>query len=215
EAYALTATLNVGIEIVGSDSAGVFYGIQTLRSLAPIESYRQNQSEVSIDAVRIADAPRFRYRGLHLDVARNFQSRETVEKLLDLMAFYKLSRLHLHLTDDEGWRVEIKQLPELTKVGSRRGQTLDESAWLIPSQGSGSSPDAKSSPGTGYYSQDDFVEILRFAGQRHITVVPEIDLPGHARAAVKSMEARRRKLLAQGKADQANAFSLQDPDDKS
>jgi hexosaminidase len=214
EGYTLTITPDC-IEILGADPAGVFYASQTLRSLLPIKAFRRRNKEVSIDSVKVVDAPRFRYRGLHLDVARNFQSKQTVEKLLDLMAFYKLNRLHLHLTDDEGWRIEIRQLPELTKVGSRRGQTLDESAWLIPSQGSGSSPDAKSSPGTGYYSQDDFVEILRFAGQRHITVVPEIDLPGHARAAVKSMEARRRKLLAQGKADQANAFSLQDPDDKS
>ena len=115
----------------------MFYGIQTLRCLVPIESYRQKNSEISIDAVRVSDAPRFHYRGLHLDVARNFQTRETVEKLLDLMAFYKLNRLHLHLTDDEGWRIEIKQLPELTKVGGHRGHTLDEAENLIPSLGSG------------------------------------------------------------------------------
>jgi hexosaminidase len=150
-----------------------------------------------------------------LDVARNFQSKQTVEKLLDLMAFYKLNRLHFHLTDDEGWRIEIKQLPELTQVGARRGHTLDETTSLIPSQGSGPFPDAKSSAGSGYYSQEDFVEILRFAGERHITVIPEIDLPGHARAAVKSMDARRRNFLAKGKTNQANAFLLQDPGDKS
>ena len=181
----------------------------------PIEVYRQKNKEIPVDSVKIVDAPRFRYRGLHLDVARNFQSKQTVEKLLDLMAFYKLNRLHLHLTDDEGWRIEIKQLPELTSVGGRRGHSLDETANLIPSQGSGPTPDSKSSPGTGYYSQGDFVEILRFAQQRHIMVIPEIDLPGHARAAVKSMEARRHKLRAQGQTDEADAFLLQDPNDKS
>src|SRR5215468_628901 len=98
------------------------------------------------------------------------------------MAFYKLNRLHLHLTDDEGWRIEIKQLPELTLVGGRRGNTLNEDENLMPSQGSGPFADSATSPGTGNYSQDDFVEILRYAKSRHIVVIPELDLPGHARA---------------------------------
>jgi hexosaminidase len=214
EGYTLTVSPN-GVNISAINAAGVFYGCQSLRSLLPVESYRQKNEEISIENVKIVDSPRFRYRGLHLDVARNFQSKPTVEKLLDLMAFYKLNRLHLHLTDDEGWRIEIKQLPELTTVGSRRGHTTDESTSLVPSQGSGPVSDAKSSSGTGYYSQDDFVELLRFARQRHIAVIPEIDLPGHARAAVQSMKARRRTLLAQGKADKADRFLLQDPGDKS
>jgi hexosaminidase len=215
EAYVLTATPDGGIEIVGSDSAGVFYGIQTLRGLVPIESYRQKNSELSIEAARISDSPRFHYRGLHLDVARNFQTRETVEKLLDLMAFYKLNRLHLHLTDDEGWRIEIKQLPELTKVGGHRGHTLDEASNLIPSLGSGPIPDPKKSPGSGYYTQDDFIKILHQAQSRHITVIPELDLPGHARAAVKSMEARYRNVKQQGRDEKGGTLLLSDPTDKS
>jgi hexosaminidase len=211
----LTAQPAGGIEIVGSDPAGVFYGIQSLRCLVPIELYHQKNSEISIDAVRVSDAPRFPYRGLHLDVARNFQSRETVEKLLDLMAFYKLNRLHLHLTDDEGWRIEIKQLPELTKVGGHRGHTLDEAETLIPSLGSGPVPDPKKSPGSGYYTQDDLVKILRHAQARHISVIPEIDLPGHARAAVKSMEARHRNLRQQGRDEKGGTLLLTDPGDES
>ena len=215
DAYELTTKRDAGVEIVGTDPAGVFYGIQTLRSLLPIDAYREKSGQLSIEGVRIADAPRFAYRGLHLDVARNFQSKQTVKKLLDLMAFYKLNRLHLHLTDDEGWRIEIKQLPELTSVGSRRGHTLNEAENLIPSLGSGPFPDRNSSPGSGFYTQDDLIELLRYADTRHIAVIPEIDLPGHARAAVKSMQARRHRLARQPQNDSALAPLLTDPGDKS
>jgi hexosaminidase len=161
EAYLLTANPENGIEIVGSDPAGVFYGMQTLRALVPWEAYRNPASEIEFDAVKIADAPRFAYRGLHLDVARNFQSKATVKKLLDLMAFYKLNRFHWHLTDDEGWRIEVRALPELTDVGAHRGHTLDDANHLVPSYGSGPFADDDTSPGNGYYSQDDLVEISR------------------------------------------------------
>jgi hexosaminidase len=180
--------------------------------LLPVDSYRQKNKAILIDGISIADAPRFRYRGLHLDVARNFQTTDTVKKLIDLMSFYKLNRLHLHLTDDEGWRIEIKQLPELTRIGSRRGHTLDEATNLVPSHGSG--PDPTSLPGSGYYSQDDFQELLRFAAKRHVAVIPEIDLPGHARAAVKSMEGRQR-LLSSSPGQSATSTLLRDPNDAS
>lgn len=214
EAYVLTVNPERGMEIVGSDRAGVFYGAQTLRALLPVESYRQRNNRIEIGAVRIADAPRFRYRGLHLDVARNFQSKQTVEKLLDLMAFYKLNRLHWHLTDDEGWRIEIKKLPELTAVGGHRGHTLDEADRLVPSHGSGPIPDPALSLGSGFYTQEDIVEILRYAQARHIEVIPEVDLPGHARAAVKAMEAHYRKRMRRDDT-RADEFLLRDPDDKS
>jgi hexosaminidase len=195
EAYALRVNRE-GVEVIGSDPAGVYYGIQTLRALLPLAAYGKPIAGLEIDAVEIVDAPRFYYRGVHLDVARNFQRPETVKKLIDLMAFYKLNRLHWHLTDDEGWRLEIKQLPQLTGVGARRGHTLNESACLVPSHGSGPAPDDASSPGNGFYTQEELVDILRYAKDRHITVIPEIDLPGHARAAIKAMEARN--LDAQG-----------------
>ncbi len=214
EAYQLTIDGERGIEIVGTDPAGVFYGIQTLRALMPSESYKKRSDSIAIGAAKIADAPRFQYRGLHLDVARNFHDTASVEKLVELMSFYKLNRLHLHLTDDEGWRLEIKQLPELTEVGGRRGHTLDEADCLIPSLGSGPVADAKSSAGSGFYSQEEFVELLRYAQARHVSIIPEIDLPGHARAAVKSMEARQCRLKAAQSAG-SEQFLLTEPGDAS
>ncbi len=215
EAYTLTATEDGGVEIIGSDPAGVLYGVQTLRVLLPIEAYRRPAAELTIDVVQIADAPRFRYRGLHLDVARNFQTKEKVKKLLELMAFYKLNRLHWHLTDDEGWRVEIKRLPDLTLVGGRRGHTLDEAEYLVPSHGSGPDATADRSPGNGFYTQADMIEVLQHARQRHITVIPEIDLPGHARAAVKAMEVRHRKLAREGDDSADDSILLREPNDPS
>jgi hexosaminidase len=214
EAYELIVKPEHGIEIVGTDAAGVFYGVQSLRALMPIDVYKTPADSVAIGAVRIADVPRFRYRGLHVDVARSFQAKASVEKLIDVMAFYKLNRLHLHLTDDEGWRLEIKQLPELTKVGGRRGHTLDEANWLQPALGSGPLPDLKSSSGSGFYTQEDFVELLRYATARHIEVIPEIDFPGHARAAIKSMQARERRLSSSNAAA-ASQYLLTEPGDSS
>jgi hexosaminidase len=188
EAYALIISPENGIEIIGTDPAGVFYGLQTLRGLIPLAAYEKTGEPIAVPAIQIADAPRFGYRGLHLDVGRNFQSVEEVKQLLELMAFYKLNRFHFHLTDDEGWRFEVKALPELTAIGGRRGHTRTESNHLIPSYGSGLDPNE--SYGSGFYTQDEFIGILRFATARHIVVVPEIDVPGHSRAAVKSMAAR-------------------------
>lgn len=214
EAYRLTVAED-GIAIVGSDAAGVFYGIQSLRALAPVEAYRSARPEIAIGAVTVEDAPRFPYRGMHLDVARNFQRKEAVLKLLDLMAFYKLNRFHFHLTDDEGFRLEVSGLPELTDVGARRGHTLDDRDQLVPSFGSGPDPDAPETSGSGHYTRAEFVEILRYARARHIEVIPEIDMPGHARAAVKAMEARHARLAAEGDIDGAEEFLLSDLDDAS
>lgn len=213
-AYQLNVTPEKGIDIIGSDAAGVFYGVQTLRAMMPIGAYEKPSASVSIASARVSDAPRFGYRGLHLDVARNFQSKTSVEKLIDVISFYKLNRLHLHLTDDEGWRLEIKQLPELTEVGGRRGHTLDESNWLQPALGSGPTPEAKASSRSGYYSQDEFVELLKYAAAHHVTVIPEIDFPGHARAAIKSMKARERRLSTSDAAA-ATQYLLTEPGDAS
>jgi hexosaminidase len=211
-AYRLTIDPKTGIDIAGGDPTGVFYGVQTLRALVPIAAYRQPAEKVVLDALRIDDAPRFAYRGLHLDVARNFQSKKSVKKLLDAMAFYKLNRFHWHLTDDEGWRIEIKALPELTEVGGLRGHTRDEADRLLPSYGSGPKAVAPSA-GSGFYTQDDFVEILRYAAERHIEVIPEIDLPGHARAAIEAMQARARRLKEEGNAAAAEESLLTEPTD--
>ncbi len=215
EAYRLTVNPKSGIQITGTDPAGVLHGIQTLRAWLPVQVYQGPNESVPIDAVRIEDMPRFPYRGMLLDVGRNFQSKETVKRLLDLMAFYKLNRFHFHITDDEGWRVEIPSLPELTEFGSKRGHTETETDHLFPSFGSGPYPDPAFSHGSGHYTRDDFVEILRYAHERHIEVIPEIDVPGHARAAIRAMQHRRDRLMAQDEEDQANAFALDDPEDRS
>ncbi|PSQ89392.1 MAG: beta-N-acetylhexosaminidase [Bacteroidetes bacterium QS_8_64_10] len=210
-AYVLEVT-GSGIRITGASRKAVFYGIQSLRALLSPE-----HEETTISAVTVRDAPRFGYRGMHLDVARNFQSKSAVKKLLDLMARYKLNTFHFHLTDDEGWRLPIEELPALTEVGGRRGHPSGDAPreHLLPSFGSGPSPDTAASHGSGFYSRSDFKEILRYARERHITVVPEIDVPGHARAAIVAMEARHDRLAALGKTEAARRYRLQDPADSS
>ncbi len=153
--------------------------------------------------------------GLHIDVCRNFQTKDQLLKTIDLLAWYKLNTLHLYLTEDEGWRLEIEGLPELTEIGSKRGHTLDESKWLPPAYGSGPFPDAPGTYGTGYYTREEFKEIIRYAHERHIQVIPSINLPGHARAAIKAMEVRYNRLISNGKKEEAEEFRLIDPDDKS
>ena len=214
EAYNLRISES-GIEIRGSDPAGVFYGIQSLRSLIPLDVWHSPANTIAIQAALVEDAPGFKYRGLHLDVSRNFQSVETVKRLLDVMAFYKLNKFHFHLTDDEGWRLEIKAFPELTEVGGRRGHTHDEREYMIPSYGSGPDPDPDASMGSGWYTQDEYIGMLRYAKERHIEVIPEIDVPGHARAALVGMQARYDRLIAEGKNDEADRYRIHDPEDES
>jgi hexosaminidase len=148
-----------------------------------------------------------------LDVARNFQTQKQVIKLIEAMSLYKLNVLHLHLTDDEGWRVEIPSLPELTSVGSKRGHTLDSKNHLPASHGSG--PDVNNPYGSGFYTKAEYIEILKYATDRHIIVIPEIETPGHARASIKAMDARYDRLVAEGKKDEAAKYLLRDLDDKS
>lgn len=215
EAYRLIIDGSKGIHISGSDAAGVFYGIRTLQAMLPPFAYREPQEEIILANCVVVDAPRFSYRGLHLDVARNFQDKETVKKIIALMAFYKLNKLHFHLTDDEGWRLEIQELPELTTIGAYRGHTEDETDCLYPSFGSGPFKGPARSYGSGYYSRADFIEILRYAHKRKIEVIPEIDVPGHARAAIKAMDARYRRLKKEGKIQEAEKYLLRDLQDTS
>jgi hexosaminidase len=202
-----------GITINASTSAGAFYGIQSLKTLIPASAYAHPQKEIQIPCVEIQDSPRFPYRAFMLDVGRNFQPKSEIFKVLDVMALYKLNVFHFHLTEDEGWRLEIPSLPELTQVGSIRGHTLDAKHFLPPSHGSGGEVDNKT--GTGYYTKADFIEILKYANKLHIQVVPEIESPGHARAAIKSMNARYDRLMAEGKKAEAERYLLYDPNDKS
>lgn len=216
EAYRLEINENKAIAITGSDPAGVFYGIQSLMALTPVESLSQPQSPVSLPVLQIEDAPRFGFRSLHIDVARNFQTKENIKRMLDLMAHYKLNQFMFILSEDEAWRLEIDALPELTEVGSKRGHTIKASTDILhPAYGSGPFPDAPGTYGSGYYTREDFIEILQYARDRHITVIPTINLPGHSRAAIRAMEARYQKFMSEGNEEKANEFRLIDPDDQS
>ncbi len=209
EGYRLTAKKEK-IKITGKDPAGVFYGIQTM-----LELIEKKEDNWTVPAYNITDHPAYGYRGMHLDVSRNFQSKETVLRLLDLMAYYKLNKFLFYLTEDEGWRLEIKPFPELTQIASRRGHTLNDSLHLQPAYGSGPFADDPNSYGNGYYSREDYKEIIKYAQQRHIDVIPQVNFPGHARAAIKAMEYRYHRLMKEGKEKEARQYRLIDPDDKS
>jgi hexosaminidase len=205
-----------GIQITGKGAAGVFYAVQSLRALIPISNYQLQSKTILLPHLLVEDSPRFGFRGLHLDVSRNFQTKETVLRLLDLMSFYKLNRFLFYTTEDEGWRLEIPGLPELTTVGATREHTYGMGAPVLhPAYGSGPFAEASGKYGHGYYSKEDFIEILKYAKARHIKVIPELNFPGHARAAIKAMEARYNRLMKEGKELEANEYRLIDPDDKS
>ncbi|GGH13357.1 family 20 glycosylhydrolase [Mucilaginibacter phyllosphaerae] len=212
EAYTLTVT-PTSINVGASTTAGLFYGIQSLQTAIAPSPGMKAQANIPVPCMEVKDEPRFSYRAVMLDVARNFQSKQQVVKLLNLMGVYKLNTLHLHLTDDEGWRIEIPSLPELTAVGSKRGHTLDSKALLPASHGSG--PDISNIAGTGFYTKADYIEILKYATERHITVIPEIETPGHARASIKAMTARYNRLMAAGDKAGAERNLLVDLNDKS
>ncbi len=212
EAYQLDVTTEK-ILISASDGAGIFYGIQSLLSFLPPDTWKENRTTIHIPIVEIKDAPRFAYRSLLLDVARNFKSKQTIFKVLDLMAMYKMNVLHFHFSDDEGWRVEIPALPELTTIGSFRGHDLESKTMLPPSYAAGPMPGKTLA--SGYYSKKDFIEILRYATERHIMVMPEIESPGHSRAAIKSMDARYEKFMQFGDSVEAVKYLLRDRKDSS
>ncbi|MFF7127754.1 family 20 glycosylhydrolase [Streptomyces sp. NPDC008240] len=165
--------------IQGGGAAGVFWGAQTFRQLLGPDAFRRAPvrpgREWDLPRVTVEDSPRFRWRGLMLDVARHFMPKEGVLRYLDLMAAHKLNVFHFHLTDDQGWRIEIRRHPRLTEVASWRARTKF---------GHRASPLWEEKPHGGYYTQDDIREIVAYAAERHITVVPEIDVPGHSQAAV-------------------------------
>lgn len=176
EGYKLDVSAN-GITVKALKSAGLFYGTQTIRQLLPEAIFSEKLVEGvswTVPNVSITDAPRFGWRGYMLDVSRNFFDADHVKRLIDRMAVHKLNLFHWHLTDDEGWRVEIKSYPKLTEIGAWRGK--DEA--LEPSRGSG---DARYG---GFYTQEEIKEIVAYAAERHIQIMPEIDVPGHARAIV-------------------------------
>ena len=171
DGYELSVSAS-GITITGGNSSGVFYGVQTLRQLLPpaleheaLRAPRRNAAPIRVPAILVRDKPRFWWRGAMLDVARHFFSVDDVKRYIDLMALHKLNRLHLHLADDQGWRIEITSWPNLAKHGG--------------------STEVMGGPG-GFYTQQQYAEIVRYAADRFITIVPEIDMPGHTNAALAS-----------------------------
>lgn len=177
EAYALTVDAT-GVELAAASEAGLFWGVQTLRQLLGPDAHRKAPlpgRAWSLPHVRIADAPRFGWRGLMLDVARHFTPKDGVLRYIDLLAAHKLNVLHLHLTDDQGWRLEIERHPRLTGVGAWRARSR---------RGHRASPLWNEAPHGGFYTQDDIREIVAYAADRHVRIVPEIDVPGHSQAAI-------------------------------
>jgi hexosaminidase len=179
EGYSLQVTDRVILE--ASAPAGLFYAVQTLRQLLPTEIYAPAPGQVDwiIPCVSIRDWPRFHWRGMHLDVSRHFMPKADVLKFIDTIASLKFNTLHLHLTDDQGWRIEIKKYPRLTEVGGWRDETL-----VGHMRDNRKDPKFDGTPHGGYYTQEDVREIVSYAKSRHITIVPEIDMPGHMQAAI-------------------------------
>ena len=180
ESYRLDVTAR-GVAITAPRPAGLFYGLQTLRALLEAERARVTATGASIAGaslrgVRIADGPRFSYRGLHLDVGRHFAPVAFVKRYIDLMSRYKLNTFHWHLTEDQGWRIEIKKYPRLTEVGGCRKETHAR-------------PQPRPTSATrirycGFYTQEQVRDVVAYAKSRYITVIPEIEMPGHAKAAL-------------------------------
>ena len=197
------------IRISVSNYKGLLYSFSSLRQIL----YNAQIEKKDIPLLYIEDAPRFKHRGFMLDLSRNFYPKNKILQILELMTHYKLNILDLRLSDDEGWRIEIPGLEELTDIGGKRGFTLNERDRLIPMYGSGSGEN--NSPGNGYLSRDDFIEIIKEATKRNIEVIPQISFPSHARAAIIAMEARYYKFLEKGDLVSANQYRLHDPDDKS
>lgn len=216
EAYLLEIKPDGEIIIVGATSKGVFYGAQSLLGLLAPEIWAGGDNRLTLPVLTLEDAPAFPYRGMHIDLARNYIETADLKKLIRLMAFYKLNKLHLHLTDDEGWRLDIPSLPELTSIGSQRRYCGGKQKLIQPAYGSGPFPGREASFGSGFISREAFIDLLQYADNHHIEIIPEINFPGHARAAIFAMEARYTRLLQSGVPEEEAAFfRLIDPDDSS
>jgi hexosaminidase len=200
--YQLAITQS-GINVIGVDGAGVFNGLQSLSSLITL-------GVTQVPLLTVNDEPHYEFRGLLIDVARNFHNKYFILAILEQMGAYKLNKLHLHLGDDEGWRLEIPSLPELTELSSTRCFDLKDQSCLTPQLGAGIDPKSEVN---GYYSVADYQEILKAASARHIQIIPSLDMPGHSRAAIKAMAARTKKYAIAEQDDKAKQFTLSDAND--
>jgi hexosaminidase len=199
--YQLKVTQNK-IMIVAGDKVGAFYGVQTLASLLTL-------ADLSLPLVEINDQPRYSYRGQHLDVARNFHNKAMVLALIQQMSAYKLNKLHLHLAEDEGWRLQLPSFPRLTELGSKRCLALNDKNCMQPQLAGAAASDRD-----GFYSVADYQEILKFASRHYIQVIPSLDMPGHSRAAIKAMEARYQYYMEQENEIEAKRYLLSDFNDE-
>ena len=207
ESYTLTID-NDGISINASNRSGALYGLQSLKQIMLVSKLEKT----NLKYVNIEDSPKFSYRGMLLDISRNFYGPAKIKQILDYLSFFKINHLDFRLTDDEGWRLEIPGLEELTSVGSKRAFTRDELESLIPMYGSG--PDT-SSTGSGYLSREEFVDILKYADERNVLIIPQISVPSHMRSAIVSMNARYQKYMELGNQEEAEKYLLIDPNDRS
>ena len=171
DAYQIIVNEDV-IKIIANKAQGVFYGIQTLRKSFPVGT---NATTITFAAGVINDYPRFSYRGMHLDVSRHFFPIDSLKEYIDVLALHNLNKFHLHLTDDQGWRIEIKKYPKLTEIGAWRSGTLIGKTMAYDTICHG-----------GFYTQEELRDLVKYAEDRHITIIPEIDLPGHMLAALAS-----------------------------
>ncbi|MCE2766379.1 MAG: beta-N-acetylhexosaminidase, partial [Fimbriimonadaceae bacterium] len=175
EGYRLTVDPQM-VEIVAAKPAGAFYAVQSLRQLLPADSFgnKKSSQKLVVPSVIIEDVPRFSWRGSMLDTGRHFMPKEAIKKYIDTLALHKLNVFHWHLTEDQGWRLEIKKYPKLTSVGSTRSKTMLKY----------SPAEYENKPYGGFYTQQDAKEIVKYAAERYVTVVPEIEMPGHSQAAI-------------------------------
>ena len=179
EAYKLIVSTD-SIQITAPTEAGLFYGVQTLRQLLPVDIFSETKvSNIDwiVGCVEIEDHPRFSWRGMHMDVARHFMPKEFVMEFLNTIALHKMNSFHWHLTEDQGWRIEIKKYPKLTEIGSWRKETLIGHKREKPAKYDGKRYG-------GFYTQDEIREVVAHAAKLHITIIPEIEMPGHSQAAI-------------------------------
>ncbi|MDO4511451.1 MAG: family 20 glycosylhydrolase [Bacteroidales bacterium] len=207
EAYEMV--VNDGhVTISAGTTEGCINGAKTLISAL------DHSTAHSIENAVIKDSPDFGYRGFMLDVSRNFTTFENMKRVIDLLAYYKLNVLHLHFSDDEAWRIEIPGLPELTEVAARRGCTLDEKEHIASIFDGNGNPDDLSQSANGYYTRSQMIEMLKYATERGVKIIPEIETPAHARAALVAMKARYAKYIGTDKA-MAEQYKMWDDNDKS
>lgn len=197
------------IEIRGLSAEAVMNGIKSLAKII-----ERNAGEPIVQGAVICDWPDFHHRGMMLDIVRNYSTVDNVKRLIDKLSSYKLNRLHLHFTDDEAWRIEIPGIPELTEVGGRRGMTETEDDFLCQIYAGNGNPNDLTTTSNGYLTKAMFIDLLRYAYARGVEIIPEIESPGHARAAIVSMKARYNRLVGSNP-EEAERYRVWDPEDTS